>query len=86
MAKIRLLCQSLFLMGLLLGLGAKVPNAAAPPTFTPVLPATPGPALAPAAEFIVLARPQQIPDTFDLVGENELFHSTPTRPPWPSKW
>lgn len=73
MAKIRLLCQSLFLMGLLLGLGAKVPNAAAPPTFTPVLPATPGPALAPAAEFIVLARPQQIPDTFDLVGENELF-------------
>lgn len=73
MAKIRHLFQGLFLMGLLLGLGAKLPDAAAPLPILQVTPATPGPASVPAAAFIALARPQQIPDAFALVGENELF-------------
>lgn len=73
MAKIRHLFQGFFLMGLLLGLGAKLPNAAASLPVPQVTSTTPGPASAPAAAFIALARPQQIPDTFTLVGENELF-------------
>ncbi len=68
MAKIQRIVQSLIVMGLLLGLGAKPPVA---PLWQAAHPSEPFTSADPV--YMSGPRAQEIPDTFELVGENEAF-------------